>query len=53
MSSEERLRKCFDLSQFSKELFLQGLRRRFGDLPEEKVREIYLMRLDKCHNRNY
>ncbi|MCL5773308.1 MAG: hypothetical protein M1536_02885 [Firmicutes bacterium] len=53
MSPEERLLKSFELSQFSRELFLHGLHRRFPDLSEEEVKKIYLERLDKCHNRNY
>jgi hypothetical protein len=53
MTSQERLGKAFELSEFSRKLFLYGLRRRFPDLSEEAVMKIYLERLDKCHNRNY
>ena len=53
MTPEERLLKAFELSQFSKELFLEGLHRRFPDSSEEAIRRIYLERIDKCHNRNY
>ena len=53
MTPEERLLKAFELSEFGKELFLAGLRRRFPDLPEGRIRKIYLERMDKCHNRNY
>lgn len=53
MSPEARLLKAFELSQFSRELFLHGLRRRFRDLSDDEIRRIYLERLDKCHNRNY
>jgi hypothetical protein len=53
MTPEERLLKVFELSEFAKELFLVGLRRRFPDLPDEKIKKIYLERIDKCHNRNY
>ncbi len=53
MTPEKRLLKAFELSQFSKGLFLEGLRRRFPNLPEEALRKIYLERIDKCHNRNY
>ena len=53
MTPEERLLKAFELSEFGKELFLAGLRRRFPDLPEEGIKKIYLERIDKCHNRNY
>jgi hypothetical protein len=53
MTSEERLEKAFELSEFSRQLFLHGLRRRFPDLPEKALMKIYRERLDKCHNRNY
>jgi len=53
MTSEDRLLKSFELSEFSKELFLHGLRKRFPDLSDETIKKLYLERLDKCHNRNY
>jgi hypothetical protein len=53
MSPEARLQKAFELSQFSRDLFLHGLRKRFSDLPEEEFKKLYLERLNKCHNRNY
>jgi hypothetical protein len=53
MSPEARLAKAFELSQFSRDLFLHGLRKRFPNLPEVEIKKIYLERLDKCHNRNY
>ncbi len=53
MTPEARLRKAFELSELSRNLFLHGLRRRFPNLPDEEIKEIYLRRLAKCHNRNY
>jgi hypothetical protein len=53
MSAEQRLRKAFDLSDFSRKLFIHGLRKRFPDISEEAFKLILLERLDKCHNRNY
>jgi hypothetical protein len=53
MSPDQRLLKAFDLSAFSKALFVDGLRRRFPDLPDEEFHRLMLGRLDKCHNRNY
>ena len=53
MSAEARLKKAFELTEFSKQLFLHGLRRRFPDLTEEELHKLYLERLAKCHNRNY
>ena len=53
MSPEQRLRKVFELSEFTKSLFLHGLRRRYPHLSDEEIRSIYLQRVAKCHNRNY
>ncbi len=53
MTPEERLMKAFELSEFARNLFLHGLRRRFPDLPEKTLMRIYRERLEKCHNRNY
>ena len=53
MSPEERLLKAFELSEFTRQLFIHGLRKRFPDLSEEELKKILLERLDKCHNRNY
>ncbi len=53
MSPEKRLLKAFELSAFTTELFIHGLRKRFPNLQEEEFKKIFLERLDKCHNRNY
>jgi hypothetical protein len=53
MSPEARLLKAFELTEFSKQLFVQGLRKRFPDLTEKELHKIYLERLAKYHNRNY
>ncbi len=53
MSPEQRLRKSFELTEFSRELFRQGLAKRFPELSEDELNRLYLARLDKCHNRNY
>ncbi len=53
MSPEQRLLKAFELSQFSRDLFLHGLRKRFPDLPDDAINKIYLERLNKCHNTNW
>ncbi len=53
MPPEKRLLKAFELSEFTKELFIHGLRKRFPDLPEEEFKKLLLKRLEKCHNRNY
>ncbi len=53
MSPEAKLRKAFELSDFARELFVHGLRKRFPDLSEEDFKKLLLERLEKCHNRNY
>ncbi len=53
MSPEARLMKAFELTEFSRELFRQGLRRRFSGLTENELNRIYIERLIRCHNRNY
>jgi len=53
LTPEQRLLKAFELSDFSKSLFLAGLHRRFPNATEDEFREILFDRLDKCHNRNY
>lgn len=53
MPPEKRLLKAFGLSEFTKQLFAHGLRKRFPNLSEEKFKKILLERLEKCHNRNY
>lgn len=53
MTPEQRLLKALELSDFIKAVFIQGLRQRFPDLPEDEFRRLLLERLAKCHNRNY
>jgi hypothetical protein len=48
-----RLRKAFELSELSRQLFVNGLRKRYSDLPEAEFRQLMLERLSRCHNRNY
>ncbi len=53
LGPEGRLKKMFELSEFSKQLFLQGLRERFPEKTEEEIKKIYLERIVLCYNRNY
>lgn len=52
MTSEERLQKAFELTEFSRQLFEQGLRKRFPDATEEELRQVRLERFQRWHNRN-
>ena len=53
MSPQQRLARAFELSDNARQLFRDGLRRRFPDLSEEELQQLYLNRLALCHNRNY
>jgi hypothetical protein len=53
MTPQQRLQKAFELSEETKRLFLIGLRQRFPEKSEAEIRQVYLARLDQCHNRNY
>jgi len=53
MSPEERLLKAFELSEFTGQLFVHGLHKRFPNLNNKEFKKLLLERLDKCHNRNY
>jgi hypothetical protein len=53
MSPEKRLIRAFELSEFTRQLFIHGLHKRFPNLSDEEFKELLLKRLSKCHNRNY
>ena len=53
MTPEQRLLKAFELSEFSRALFVEGLRRRHPELAAEEFATLLRSRLEKCHNRNY
>lgn len=42
MTPEQKLFKTFDLSEFTKSLFIHGLRKKFPDISEEKFKKILL-----------
>ena len=51
MSPEERISKAFELSAWSRDLFMAGLRERFPQMGPEQLRDLYVQRLLKCHSR--
>ncbi len=53
MTPEERVAKAFELTEFARSLFREGLRRRFPDASEAELHALYLKRLQKCYNRNW
>jgi hypothetical protein len=50
---EDKLKKSFELTELTKNLFLAGLKKRFPELPESDIKKIYLKRISRCHNLNY
>ena len=53
MTPAQRLEKAFELSEFTRQLFLAGLRKRHPDARDAEIRRLALSRLHRCHNRNY
>jgi len=53
MTPEQRLAKAFELTEFGRAIFKQGLRNRFPELSNEDLHRLYLDRLALCHNKNY
>lgn len=52
MMPEQRLAKAFELSDFSRRLFVHGLRKRHPDLEEDEFAKLLRSRLDKRHDRS-
>ncbi len=53
MSASEKFLKVIELSELTKSLFKEGLRKRFPEKSEQEIHELFLKRLEKCHNSNY
>lgn len=53
MTPEQRLLQALQLSEWTRQIFRQGLRHAHPDLPEEEFQRLYLRRIALCHNRNY
>ncbi len=53
MGPEKRYLRAMELSEFTRRLFLIGLRQANPSLSEEELHKLYLKRLDLCHNRNW
>ncbi len=53
MTPEQRLNVAFDLSEFSRNLFRQGLKEQFPNLNDVEFHALYLERLKQCYNNNY
>ena len=53
MTPIEKLKKAFELSDFTKKLFYQGLKMRHPELNDRELKELFLKELKKCSNSNY
>jgi hypothetical protein len=53
MTPEQRLRKSFELTEYSRRLRVAGLRNQFPDATDDQIRRMAAEQFLKCHNRNY
>ncbi|PJA27397.1 MAG: hypothetical protein CO189_07185 [candidate division Zixibacteria bacterium CG_4_9_14_3_um_filter_46_8] len=53
MLPEKKLRIACEMSDFTRKLFAQGLRKLHPELSEEEFKKLLFKRLEKCHNRNW
>jgi len=52
MTPEQRLVAALELSEWTRALFAEGLRRRFPDLSEQDFQAIFRQRLALCYSRS-
>jgi hypothetical protein len=53
MTPERRLMQALELSEMTRRIFKEGLRRRYPDLSESQLHELFCERLELCHNKPY
>ena len=53
MTAEQRLEVAFEVTEFTRDLFLCGLRSRFPEKSEDEIQRLFLERIDLCHNQSY
>ncbi|MBD3672179.1 MAG: hypothetical protein HUJ26_01520 [Planctomycetaceae bacterium] len=53
MTPAQRVRKALELGERNKRLLKQALRKRFPEMSDDDLHQLYLERLAQCHNRNY
>lgn len=51
MSPEQKLFRAFEMSEFTREVFRQGLRKIHPELSESQLHALFLERIGKCYNR--
>ena len=53
MTPAQRLEQALELTDFTRQLMKDGIRRRHPEATEQEVHRLFLDRLKQCHNRNY
>jgi hypothetical protein len=53
LTPAQRLEKAIELTEFSRQLMKDGLRRRHPAASEPELHQLYLARLKRCYERNY
>jgi hypothetical protein len=51
LTPDDRLRQALELSEITRRLFAEGLRRRFPALSETELHQLVCRRLELCHSR--
>ena len=51
LTPEQRLLTAFELTEFCRAAFRDGLHARFPEASDDELQRIYLKRLELCHNR--
>lgn len=49
----ERMMQAMELSDMGRRMLKDALRRAFPHLDEDRLHQLYLERLELCHNQNY
>jgi hypothetical protein len=53
MTPGEKAMRAMEMGDMGRRMLKEALRRRFPKLDETRLHELYLERLELCHNRNY
>jgi hypothetical protein len=53
MTPGEKMLRAMELSDMGRQMLKDTLRRRFPELDEARLHQLFLERLEQCHNRNY
>lgn len=53
LTPAEKLDQAFELSDMTRRMFKAGLKDRFPTLNEDELHQLFLKRLELCHNAKY